>query len=193
MTGTGFKSWGHLLDQSATTNVKSGSDAGQGSLGGSSDSVKDDGNASGADTFDGDLQIYDLAGNTREWVDFSVTRTSGTTKVDATYQAAGLSIPLNSNGDFNYVDLSLGSQSNADNDFQGLGFPTGTGSLTDTNGGNNGGRYTRSGTNASYGTIRGGSWTDSTSATSSITLDISNAPTTSDTATGFRVICDFSN
>ena len=59
LTGTGYKSWGHFLDSTAVSNIGLGVSPGFGALV-SADLVKDDGDESGADTFDGDFQVYDL-------------------------------------------------------------------------------------------------------------------------------------
>ncbi|MBI1858081.1 MAG: hypothetical protein HYR97_03090, partial [Candidatus Melainabacteria bacterium] len=75
LTGTGYKSWGHFLDSLALSNIQLGTSPGFGIFTGTADTVKDDGNGSGSDTFDGDFQIYDLVGNVNEWIDFTVTKT----------------------------------------------------------------------------------------------------------------------
>lgn len=180
LTGTGVKSWGHLLDGTATTNP-SGT-----ALGASADSATNSTSA-----FDGDLQVYDLVGNIKEWIDFTVTRASAITKVDTGYQGSGITLPFNTNSsNFNFEDLAGAS----DIDFQGLGLPTASGSLTDTNGGFNGGKFlTDTMTNAQYGTVRGGTWTDGANAPSPLTIDISTATTTTETSRGFRVTCDFAS
>lgn len=190
LTGTGYKSWGHLLDGTATTNPKSGSNPGEGSLGSSADSVKDDGGGTGADTLDGDLQVYDLVGNVKEWIDFTVTRTSGDTKVDSPYQGAGIEIPFSgSNKFYDFKDIS------DDPNFQGLGLPKKSGSdnnLTDVNGGANDGKGILPGSDAQFGTTRGGAFNNSngTDSRSPLQIDLSTSTTTAESSRGFRVTCD---
>lgn len=189
LTGTGYKSWGHLLDGSALTNTKSGSGAGEGALGASADSTKDDGGGTGADTFDGDLQVYDLVGNVQEFVNFTVTRTSasgGTWTIDSGFAGAGRKLPYTSdNQTFNFIDLSQ------DPDLTGLGLPVDNGSGDDSNGGQNSGVLDTSTTNQTYSTARGGSYTsDDSDAASPLTLDLDNGVTFTSGERGFRVVCD---
>ena len=189
LTGTGYKSWGHLLDGSAQTNTKAGSGAGQGALGASADSTKDDGGGTGADTFDGDLQVYDLVGNVQEFIDFTVTRTStggGTWTIDSGFSGAGRKLPFTSdNQTFNFDDLSQ------DPSLQGLGLPVDNGSATDSNGGKNSGVLDTASTNQTYSIARGGSYTtDDSDAASPLTLDISSNTTSTSANRGFRVVCD---
>lgn len=191
LTGTGYKSWGHLLDGTATTNPKSGSNPGEGSLGSSADSIKDDGGGTGADTFDGDLQVYDLVGNAKEWIDFTVTRTNGDTKVDSSYQAAGIEIPFTgSNKFYDFKNIS------DDPNFQGLGLPKKAGSdnnITDENGGANDGKAKLPSSDAQFGTTRGGAFNNSNGADSRspLQIDLSTATTTTESSRGFRVTCEF--
>lgn len=186
LTGTGYKSWGHILDQTASKNV-------DGSIfGDTSDNVNNSINE-----FDGDLQVYDLVGNVREWIDFTVTRASNATKVDSGYQAVGLTLPyITNNRFFSFADIagnSATSTSASDIEFRGLGLPRtgGTANQTDVNGAANDGKILTSTTNQQYGTVRGGSWTTSTESRSPLYLNISTTPDTTETQRGFRVICDF--
>ena len=174
LTGTGFKSWGHLLDQSATTNI-SGS-----SLGGmTADLTTNTDNA-----FNGDLQVYDLVGNVKEWVDYSVTRSSmGVITVDLSYQGAGSGLPYTTHNNF-YNTVSSTST------YEGLGLPTGAGSAANIDA--NDGRATLPQTDSTtYPAIRGGTWTSAADSRSPFFLDFntSNAVNT-DTKIGFRVTCD---
>ena len=196
LTGTGYKSWGHLLDSTSSTNVQSGNGAGQGVLGGTADSIKDNDDSNGADTFDGDLQVYDLVGNVDEWIDFTLTRTSNTTKIDSGYQAAGEALPYSTNNRYFSFDDIAGGTNTTYIDFQGLGLPyTGVASnQADLNGGINDGKLLSNSTNnQQYGTVRGGSWTTNVDSRSPLYLDISASPTTAQTNKGFRVICNFAN
>ena len=188
LTGTGYKSWGHILDGSATKNTDGTTFA--------SSAVADDvTNASSA--FDGDKQVYDLVGNAEEWVDYTITNSSmsggSDFVVDAGYQGQGLVLPHTTDNDtINFVNLAGGSTSASDAAFEGLGLPTSaTGSITDSNGGNNGGKIRTNSTDAQYGTTRGGNYTSTSDATSPVTVDFRNLTTATGDTRGFRVICDF--
>ena len=182
MTGTGFKSWGHLLDGSSTKNTNGTTFA--------SSAIADDvTNSSSA--FDGDKQVYDLVGNVQEWIDYTVTRTSGNIKPDASYQGAGVTVPSITTAKFyTFADISQSI------DFQGLGWPTGSGSMTtlaDTNSGANDGLATVPSSDGSYGIVRGGAFDNASGSDSRspLTIDLSTATTTTATNRGFRVICGF--
>jgi hypothetical protein len=188
LTGTGYKSWGHFLDSLAVSNVQLGSSPGFGIFTGTADIVKDDGNGSGSDSFDGDFQVYDLIGNIKEWIDFTVTRTSNGIIVDSSYQGVNEALPfVTNNRFFSFEDVAT------DSSFEGLGLPVSglSSNITDINGGANDGKLFTSSTNQQYGTVRGGSWTTNTSSRSPLYLDISTTPTAQETQRGFRVICDF--
>ncbi|GEM_PF-1875418 len=194
LTGTGYKSWGHFLDSTAVSNVGLGSLAGLGELLAlNADSIKDDGNGIGADTFDGDFQVYDLVGNVREWIDFTVTKTQDGTIIDEPYQGANESLPFTLNNTFfSFSDVATGNDT-AQIDFEGLGIPIrGTNTnVTDLNGGANDGKLFTSSTNQQYGVVRGGSWTSGLNSRSPLYLNISTTPATQETQRGFRVTCGF--
>ena len=188
LTGTGFKSWGHLLDGSSISNTKSGSGAGQGALGATADTIKDDSGGTGADTFDGDLQVYDLIGNVKELVDFTVTRTgtagAGVWTIDSGFTGAGRTLPFTTNNStFNFDDISQ------DPDLKALGLPVDSGSTTDTNGGKNSGKILTSSTNQTIVPVRGGSWTSNTDSPAPLALDLTNADSFTSDQAGFRVTC----
>ena len=192
LTGTGYKSWGHFLDSTAVSNIGLGVSPGFGALV-SADLVKDDGDGSGADTFDGDFQVYDLVGNVREWIDFTVTRAGNETIIDPSYQGANETLPFTLNNTFfAFRDIATSSDTAAI-DFEGLGLPIrGTNTnVTDVNGGANDGKFITLSTEQQYGTVRGGSWTTNSSSRSPLYLNISTPPTTKENQRGFRVTCGF--
>ena len=194
LTGTGYKSWGHLLDSTAGSNIGLGSSPGLGEfLTLNADGVKDSGDGVGSDTFDGDFQVYDLVGNVNEWIDFTVTKTQDGTIIDPPYQGANEFLPFTLNNTFfGFRDVSSSSDT-PQIDFEGLGIPiSGTNTnVTDLNGGANDGKLITSSTNQRYGTVRGGSWTTSSDSRSPLYLNIGITPTTQETERGFRVTCGF--
>lgn len=192
LTGTGYKSWGHLLDGSATKDVDGATLSGGGTA---------DDTSNGIDAFDGDLQVYDLVGNVVEWVDYTITRSSSSKyTVDSGFQAAGIDLPFMTNNKFFSFEDILGNTNNTTNadkevEFKGLGIPE-SGSdnnRTDFNGGANDGKYFTGSTNQQYGTVRGGNWTSGVDSRSPIYLDFSSTTTTTEDKRGFRVTCDFPN
>ena len=192
LTGTGYKSWGHFLDSTAISNIGLGVSPGFGAIA-SADLVKDDGDGSGADSFDGDFQIYDLVGNVREWIDFTVTETQDGTIIDPTYQGANEALPFTTtNKFFSFENIATGDDT-ATIDFEGLGLPESGSSnnITDLNGGANDGKLFTSSTDQQYGVVRGGSWTTGLDSRSPLYLNISTTPTTQETQRGFRVTCGF--
>ena len=192
LTGTGYKSWGHFLDSTAVSNIGLGVSPGFGALV-SADLVKDDGDGSGTDTFDGDFQVYDLVGNIREWIDFTVTRTSSGTIIDPTYQGANEALPFTTTNRFFSFENVANSSDSSQIDFEGLGLPASGSSsnITDLNGGANDGKLFTSSTNQQYGTVRGGSWTTHSNSRSPLYLNISTSPTTQEHQRGFRTTCGF--
>lgn len=190
LTGTGYKSWGHLLDGTGNKNTDGSS---------LSDIADNLNNSSSA--FDGDKQIYDLVGNIKEWVDFTVTKSGGNITVDSGYQAAGIALPFTTTNKYFSFDDVLGNSNTSTTsshiEFRGLGLPrTGaTGLQTDTNGGANDGKLLTGSTNQQYGTVRSGAFNNSSGddSRSPLFLDISTTPSTTESSRGFRVICDFSN
>lgn len=190
LTGTGYKSWGHILDVTADKNTDGST---------FSDVADNINNSSSA--FDGDKQVYDLVGNIKEWIDFTVTKSGSMIAVDSGYQASGINLPFTTNNRYFSFDDILGNTNTSTNsdeiEFRGLGLPrTGASSLqTDTNGGINDGLFSTPSSNGQYGTIRGGAFNNSsgTDSRSPLFLDISSAITTTESSRGFRVICDFSN
>ena len=192
LTGTGYKSWGHILDSTATTNIKPGSGAGQGALGDTADNTKDDGNEN-SKSFDGDCQVYDLVGGVEKLIDLTATATSSTStpKIDPGYQGAGIEIPIFGNNKFfGFEDLVR------DQTLQGLGLFSGNGSstnVTDLNSGANDGKGTYSTASGQYVVVRGGSWTTGVDSRSPLYFNISTSPTVSDSKRGFRATCDFAN
>lgn len=187
LTGTGYKSWGHILDGSATKNT-------DGTTFAASEIADDVDNTDSA--FDGDKQVYDLVGNTEEWVDLTITNSSmsggSDFVIDAGYQGAGRVLPhTTNNATINFVNIA-GVNDPADKEFEGQGLPTSaSGSLTDSNGGQNGGKLRTDVTDATYGAVRGGNYTSTSDATSPITIDFRNLTTAVGDTRGFRVICDF--
>ena len=174
LTGTGFESWGHLLDQTAIVNPDGSV------LGMSADSTTNS---------DGNLEVYDLVGNVKELLDFSITRSgtmaAGIWTIDSGFPGAGRTLPFTTNNStFNFGDLSI------DPDLAGLGLPVDSGSTTDANGGMNSGKIFTDSDNETVSVARGGAYDDGSDAPSPLTLDIDNSSTFSSENRGFRVVCD---
>lgn len=187
LTGTGYKSWGHLIDSSATNDADGTALSGAGTA---------DDTSSSTDSFDGDLQVYDLVGNILEWIDFTITKSGSDYVIDSGFPGANKPLPYTGNNKyFSFSDIAGNTNTSTASDeieFRGLGFPrTGNNSnQTDLNGGANDGKLKTGSTNQQYGTVRGGSWSSSVDSRSPLYLDLSTTPTTTEDARGFRVTCD---
>lgn len=188
LTGTGFKSWGHLLDGSSTKDPDGSTLSGAGTA---------DNTANGTDAFDGDTQVYDLTGNVVEWINYTITKSGSDFTVDTGFQGATFNLPFTTNNryfDFDDVAGNTNTTTNSDEiEFRGLGVPYkgSSSNVSEANGAINDGIFKRGSTDQQYGTARGGDWTTTSDSRSPIYLDFSTATTTSNSQRGFRVTCEF--
>ena len=191
LSGTGFKSWGHLLDASATKDIFGES------LGDVADLVKDDNSGSGTDTSDDDLQVYDLCGNVAELINISFTRSTindtEATRIDPPYEGATFALPYTANNKYFSFNEIVSTAETQYIDLLGLGLPFQgkLNKITDENGAANDGKlFTSNTNNKTYQVSRGGYWGSGDASRSPLSLDISKEISYKDLSIGFRVVCE---